>query len=52
MSRNVFVNSGSLKFVQTVSVCPHVFQADEASEIGLLRLHMGLCSGSECPFLP
>jgi putative redox protein len=32
MSRNVLVNSGSLRFVQNISVGPHVFQADEPSE--------------------
>jgi putative redox protein len=34
MSRNVSVNSGSLRFVQNISVGPHVFQADEPSENG------------------
>ena len=29
MSRNVCVNSGSMRFVQNISVGPHVFQADE-----------------------
>jgi hypothetical protein len=34
MSRNAFVNSGSLKFVQNISVDPRVSQADESSENG------------------
>jgi putative redox protein len=34
MSRNVLVNSGSLRFVQNISVGPHVFQGDEASGNG------------------
>ena len=34
MSRNVSVNSGSLRLVQNISVEPHVFQADEPSENG------------------
>src|ERR1700735_1555613 len=34
MSRNVSVNSGSLRFVQNISVGPHLFQADEPSENG------------------
>jgi putative redox protein len=34
MSRNVLVNSGSLRFVQNISVDPHVFQADEPSKNG------------------
>ena len=29
MSRNVCVNSGSMRFVQNISVGPHVFQANE-----------------------
>jgi putative redox protein len=34
MSRNVFVNSGSRKYAQNISVGPHVLQADEPSEYG------------------
>ena len=34
MSRTVSVNSGSLRFVQNISVGPHVFQADEPNENG------------------
>jgi putative redox protein len=34
MYRNVSVNSGSLRFVQSISVGPHVFQGDEPSENG------------------
>lgn len=34
MSRNVSVNSGSMRFVQTISVGPHTFQADEPSANG------------------
>ena len=34
MSRNVCVNSGSMRFVQNISVGPHVFQADEPSASG------------------
>jgi putative redox protein len=34
MPRNVSVNSGSLRFVQNISVGPHVFQTDEPSENG------------------
>jgi putative redox protein len=34
MLRNIFVNSGSLRFVQNISVGPHVFQADEPTENG------------------
>jgi putative redox protein len=34
MSRNVSVNSGSLRFVQNISVGPHVFQGDEPRENG------------------
>jgi uncharacterized OsmC-like protein len=34
MSRNVSVNSGSLRFVQNISVGPHVLQGDEASGNG------------------
>jgi putative redox protein len=32
MPRNVSVNSGPLRFVQNISVGPHVFQGDEPSE--------------------
>ncbi len=32
MSRHAFVNSGSLKFVQNISVDPRVFQADEIKQ--------------------
>jgi putative redox protein len=55
MSRNVSVNSGSLRFVQNISVDPHVFQADEPSENGgkdagpdpheLLLAALGACAG-------
>src|SRR5271165_7176152 len=34
MYRNVSVKSGSLRFVQSISVGPHVFQEDEPSENG------------------
>jgi putative redox protein len=34
MRRNVSVKSGSLRFVQNISVGPHVFQGDEPSENG------------------
>jgi putative redox protein len=34
MSRNVCVKSGSMRFVQHVSVGPHAFQADEPSANG------------------
>ena len=34
MSRNVSVNSGSMKFVQNISVGPHAVQADEPSVYG------------------
>jgi uncharacterized OsmC-like protein len=34
MSRSVFVQSGPLRFAQTISVGPHVLQADEPSEFG------------------
>jgi putative redox protein len=34
MSRNVSVNSGSLRFVQNIFVGPHVFQGDEPRENG------------------
>jgi hypothetical protein len=34
MSRNVFVNSGSLRFVQNISVRKHAFPADEPSDYG------------------
>ncbi len=55
MSRNVFVNSGSLRFVQNISVGKHVFPADEPSEYGgkdagpdsheLLLAALGACAG-------
>jgi putative redox protein len=32
MSRNVCVNSGSMRFVQNISIGAHAFQADEPSE--------------------
>jgi putative redox protein len=34
MPRNVSVNSGSMRFVQDISVGPHAFQADEPSANG------------------
>src|ERR1700693_2377021 len=34
MSRNVYVNSGSTRFVQNVSVGTHAFQVDDPSENG------------------
>jgi uncharacterized OsmC-like protein len=34
MPRNVYVNSGSMRFVQNISVGAHAFQADEPSESG------------------
>ena len=55
MSRDVSVNSGSLRFVQNISVNPHVFQADEPSENGgkdagpepfeLILAALGACAG-------
>ena len=55
MSRNVSVNSGSLRFVQNISVGPHLFQADEPSENGgkdagpgphdLVLAALGACAG-------
>ncbi|MGZ3433817.1 MAG: OsmC family protein [Isosphaeraceae bacterium] len=34
MSRNVFVHSGPSRYVQSISVGPHVLQADEPSDSG------------------
>ena len=34
MGRSVIVQSGPLKFAQSISVGPHVFQADEPKEFG------------------
>jgi putative redox protein len=34
MPRNVYVNSGSMRFVQNVAVGAHAFQTDEPSENG------------------
>ena len=34
MSRNVYVDSGELKFAQNVAVGPHALQVDEAIEYG------------------
>jgi putative redox protein len=55
MPRNVHTNSGSLRFVQNISVGPHVFQGDEPSENGgkdagpdpyeLLLASLGACAG-------
>jgi putative redox protein len=55
MSRNVSVNSGSMRFVQNISVGPHSFQADEPSANGgndagpesleLLLAALGACAG-------
>jgi uncharacterized OsmC-like protein len=55
MPRNVSINSGSLRFVQNISVGPHVFQADEPSEDGgkdagpdpheLVLAALGACAG-------
>jgi len=55
MSRNVSVNSGSLRFVQNISVGPHLFRADEPSENGgkdagpdpfeLILAALGACAG-------
>jgi putative redox protein len=54
MSRNVCVNSGSKRFVQNISVGPHVFQADEpiasgGNDVGLdphelLLAALGACA--------
>jgi putative redox protein len=56
MSRNVYVNSGSIRFVQNVSVGAHAFQADEPSENGgndagpgpfeLLLAALGACAST------
>jgi putative redox protein len=55
MSRHVCVNSGSMRFVQNISVGPHAFQADEPSAYGgndagpdsheLLLAALGACAG-------
>ncbi len=34
MSRSVFVHSGPSRYVQNISVGPHVLQADEPSDSG------------------
>ncbi len=54
MPRNVSVTSGPLKYAQTISVGPHVFQSDEPSDIGgndagpnaheLLMASLGACA--------
>jgi putative redox protein len=54
VSRTVSVNSGSLRFVQNISVGSHVFQADEPSQTGgkdagpesheLLLASLGACA--------
>ena len=41
MSRNVSVNSGSMRFVENISVGPHAFQADEPSANGGSLIEMG-----------
>jgi putative redox protein len=56
MSRNVCVNSGSMRFVQNISVGPHVFQADEpiasgGNDLGLdphelLLAALGACAST------
>jgi putative redox protein len=55
MSRNVRVESGPLRYVQNISVGPHVLQADEPSDFGgndagpnpyeLLLAALGACTG-------
>jgi putative redox protein len=55
MLRNVYVNSGSLRFVQGISVGSHVFQGDEPGDNGgkdagpepfeLLLASLGACAG-------
>jgi putative redox protein len=55
MSRHLCVNSGSMRFVQNISVGPHAFQADEPSAYGgndagpdsheLLLAALGACPG-------
>jgi uncharacterized OsmC-like protein len=55
MPRNVSVSSGSLRFVQNISVGPHVFKADEPNENGgkdagpdpheMVLAALGACAG-------
>jgi putative redox protein len=54
MPRNVSVNSGPLRYAQTVSIGPHVFHSDEPADVGgndtgpnaheLLMASLGACA--------
>ena len=56
MPRNVSVNSGPLKYAQTVSVGPYVFDSDEPTDVGgndtgpnpqeLLMASLGACANT------
>ncbi len=55
MTRNVSVDAGRLRYVQNISIGPHVLQADEPSDAGgndagpnpyeLLLASLGACTG-------